>query len=154
MRRLAVALTLWLLTGCSAVLDTGTGRRPSLISQVSEHDCAVAAIAMLTDHSYAATDKERRRMHIPIEHGMVWSDAVLLIKMLGGAVVAERLPNPAMDEGIVVVGIRGGTTAHAVYLFHAYVYDPADGTSPTPYVLAATRWEHIDYFLRRIGTPR
>ncbi len=153
MKRLVVLLAT-VLVGCATILDTGMGRRVALVEQRNGHDCAIAALAMATDTSYDRVDVARKQLGIDDSNGLTASQVVRIAALMHLRLdYATGEPNPAQDEGIVVVQVNPGDLnyAHAVYLYHAYVYDPADTSSPTPYVLAYTHWFRVYYTLRILG---
>jgi hypothetical protein len=158
MRRLLLATGLVLLWGCASLVDVGTGRRVELVPQIGEHDCGIAALAMLLSRSYAVVERRRVLLGIDMTDGLYATDVLRLADTFDVALeFTTDPPNPASDSGIIVMQpTPAAWNAHAVYLFHAYIYDPADTTSPTPYVLAYVRWGRIYYFLkdhRRFDLP-
>lgn len=150
MKRLLLATVVVLLWGCASLVDVGTGRRVEMVAQIGEHDCGIAALAMLLDRSYRDIERRRLLLAIDMTNGLYAIDVVRLADSFGVFLeFTKDPPNPAADSGIIVMQPSfDAPYAHAVYLFHAYIYDPADATAPTPYVLAWSRWTRIHYFLK------
>jgi hypothetical protein len=105
-----------------------------LVLQRAFGDCAVAAIATLTEQTYedvyveAAKVEPKRRGR----SGVHLHTIIRIGKKMGILLLQKREPNLDEDEGLLVVEWAKGSrheigTAHLIAVSHGVVADPADG---------------------------
>lgn len=123
-------------------------RVPTHITQREAKDCAIAALAMLTDRSWEDIDRIRLSLDIDRTDGMKPAAVLAIASELGVRLEYRQTFNVVSDEGIVVFE-HSSYVAHAVYVYRSMVYDPLRDL-PEPYIIAQRQWIRFMYALVRV----
>lgn len=95
------------------------------LAQISDSDCAVAAIAMYLGHPYRVVSdaalKVSKRVH---RRGLWVSEMLRLVKALGDT--AGRAGAASTEDGVVILSQKNGDR-HVVVRFGGLIIDPANG---------------------------
>lgn len=123
MTRLVAALTLVLSVACA-----GYTPMPRLVRQQGDHDCTIAALAMVAHRPYDAVARQATALGLGgaiAGTGLTPGSVARVADALHLRLSVPGAPDFEHDEGLLILQFPNGDV-HATFLYRGWVYDPQD----------------------------